>query len=140
MRVLCSATPRGPRRRSMASLALTGTATASAPSSSATTRPSRSPGKKRTRAAAPLWAAAPPVLRGGPGQHEWAIGVAVGGEQGVGRPRRQREALELGELGGADVLGIDGHEGVAAPDGEHLGAERPQDARDELAPDGGVLV
>ena len=126
-------------RRSTASLALMGTAAASARRYSATTMPRRSPGKKRTRR--------PPRLDLGGGQHrghQRPIGVAVGGDDGVKRSAARfgsdGELLQTIELLVGDVLGVDGNEGLAAPGGDHLGAELAQDARQEIAPDRRVLI
>ena len=136
--VLRRRTPRSPMRRSTASLALIGTATASARRYSATTMPSRSPDRKRTR----LPRASASAAREH-GDDERSIGVAVRGDdrvEGAVDFGRQREPFEAVELFVGDVLGVDGNERLAAAGRAHVGAELAQDARQEVAPHGRVLV
>ncbi len=128
MRVLgSSAGARLPR--SMASLQLMGTTTASAPRYSAVIMPSRSPRKELDGAGRLI-----------DPEKKRAVAVAIGRYHRIDALVRVGQTLHGGKLLVVDVLRVDGHEGIAAAGADHSRAQPLQNLGDDVAAGGGVRV
>ena len=119
--------------RSMASLQLMGTTTASACRYSATTMPSKSPPKKCTR----------PVAGSTPKTRGRSLSPSVettGMQRAAVRPGLVGQCLNHRQLGSVDIFGIDGNEGFAASPFHYLRSQALQNLYQQIASYRGVLV